>query len=92
MYAIDAVSEMTPKGLRVTATPPPHRRPRDVYVKGALLLREALDHAGRQWPRLHLDAVDEMATQLLEIQRRRLEANVPGWRGIFGEGASSPIW
>jgi hypothetical protein len=83
MFAIDALSELTPEGLRVTAAPPPHRQPRDAYVKGALLLHEALAHAATQWPRLHLDVVDEMEARLLEIQRRRLEVNVPGWRAMF---------
>lgn len=79
IYAIDALSEMTESGVRVTAVPPPHREPRGIYVRGGLLLREALDHAGRQWARLRIDAVERIGSRLEEIQRRRLDESVPGW-------------
>src|SRR5262249_10736189 len=78
IYAIDALSEEVSGGLRICPSPPPEREPRGVYVRGATLLHEALTHAGRQWPVLQIDAVDEIGTRLLDLQRRRLDRIMPG--------------
>lgn len=83
IYAIDALSVEAQKGLRICASPPLEREPQGVYVRGAILLHEALTHAGKQWGALQIDAVDEIGAQLFDIQKRRLDCTVPGWRELF---------
>ena len=88
IYAIDALSELSEAGVRVTADPPPHRNPRGIYIRGALLLREALRHAAKQWRQLRVKELDAIGSQLAKIQARQLDKTVPGWREDFGLGKS----
>ena len=56
---------------------------RGVYLKGAILLHEALTHPGRQWRALEIDAAHEIGARLFDIQKRRLDRTVPGWHELF---------